>query len=228
MMSAAMPDPPPDELAAPTSPLRKIAAVLLLIVGVQAWLIVGRGMYGTPLQQRLIAAAAVLTIVVWLVRALRARAVRAIAALRSPSNRTVAITAVFIALGSVAYFYATSLQQQRELFPKRHDEFMHLLQIRMVASGRLWTDAHPVAESFETFHVFVQPLYASIYFPGTAILYAPSIWLGLPYWVLALCATGGLVGLMYWVTARLVDGLAGALVALLLVSNVTLRYLSLA
>jgi hypothetical protein len=32
---------------------------------------------------------------------------------------------------------------------------------------------------------------------------------------------------MYWVTARLVDGLAGALVALLLVSNVTLRYLSL-
>jgi len=65
---------------------------------------------------------------------------------------------------------------------------------------------HELADFFDTFHILVRPVYASIYFPGTALLYVASIWLNLPPWVMPLLAAGASVALLYRVISELVDG----------------------
>ena len=56
---------------------------------------------------------------------------------------------------------------------------------------------------FETFHVLVKPVYASKYFPGTALLYAPGLAIGLPVLLLPALVSGGVVGLVYRIIAEL-------------------------
>jgi 4-amino-4-deoxy-L-arabinose transferase-like glycosyltransferase len=127
---------------------------------------------------------------------------------------------------ATAYLGFTALHQHRELFPKIHDEGMYLLQARMLAHGRLWMPAHPLADFFETFHVQVHGVYSSIYFPGTALAYAIGIWLRIPPWIEAVAISGAAVALLYRVTAELTDGGLALLAALLLVSLVRFRHLS--
>ena len=43
---------------------------------------------------------------------------------------------------------------------------------------------HELADFFETFHVFVEPVYAPMHFYGTALLYVPTVWLHLPIWLM--------------------------------------------
>src|SRR6185369_8666572 len=62
------------------------------------------------------------------------------------------------------------------------------------------------------------PVYASIYFPGAAMLYAPGIWLHLPHWVIPLLASGAVIALIYRVFTELIDGIAGLLGALMTAS----------
>ena len=119
------------------------------------------------------------------------------------------------------------MRQQRDLFPKYHDEHMHLVQMQLIAHGTLWRAPHPLADAFETFHVLTKPVYASIYFPGTAMLYVPAVWLGLPWWLLPLLAAGASVGLFYDIVTGLLDGAYAVLAVLLLVSATQFRYLSL-
>ena len=135
---------------------------------------------------------------------------------------------LLIFLMSTAYLLLTALGQHRDMVPKFHDEFMHLLQMRMLAAGRLWMPQHPLADFFETFHVLVKPVYASIYFPGTALLYVPTIWFHLPFWFGPLMAAAVSVALFYTIVTELVDGVAGLLGALLLISLHTFCLLSLA
>ena len=49
-------------------------------------------------------------------------------------------------------------------------------------------------------------------------MYVPSVWLHLPTWVMPTLASGAAVGLIYWIGAELMDGLAGLLAALFLAS----------
>src|SRR2546423_7239372 len=107
---------------------------------------------------------------------------------------------------AVAYLILTAFYQHRDLIPKFHDEHMHLLQMQMLARGKLWMRPHPLADFFETFHVFVKPVYASVYFPGTALLYLPAVWLHLPLWLMPLLVAGAIVALMYRVFTELIDG----------------------
>src|SRR5437773_1384266 len=102
----------------------------------------------------------------------------------SPRARRLVATAIFAI--AVAYILLIAWMQDRDLIPKFHDEHMVMLQTRMLAHGRLWTAAHPLADFFETFHVLVKPVYAAIYFPGSALMYVPSVWLGLRFWILPL------------------------------------------
>jgi hypothetical protein len=76
--------------------------------------------------------------------------------------------------------------------------------------------AHPLADFFDTFYVFVKPVYASLTWPGTSLMFVPSVWLGLPPWVTPLVIASVVAGLLYSVITQICDGLCGliAVVAL--------------
>jgi 4-amino-4-deoxy-L-arabinose transferase-like glycosyltransferase len=141
--------------------------------------------------------------------------------LREPSPTARRRIAVGAAIVAGLYFIWTAHWQDRDFFPKSHDEQSYLLQMRMLAEGNLWMAPHPLADHFETFHVLVEPVYASVYFPGTALMYFPGVLLegiGWPVWLLPVIASAACVGLLYTIATRLVDGLAGLLAALVLAS----------
>src|SRR4029434_6598264 len=93
--------------------------------------------------------------------------------------------------------------------------------------AKLWTHPHDLAEFFETFHVLEKPVYASVYFPGTALMYLPAVWLNLPFWLLPVIVAGAGAAMLYRVTAGLIDCGADMLAALICVSLEWFRYLSL-
>src|SRR5438477_605030 len=83
----------------------------------------------------------------------------------------------------------------------------------LAAGALLWLPPHPLADFFDTFYVLVRPKYASLYFPGAALTYVPTVWLHLPAWVMPVLVAGAIVGLTYRVVTELADGVAGALAA---------------
>jgi uncharacterized membrane protein YfcA len=147
--------------------------------------------------------------------------------IRHPSNRSAWFAAIAIGCASSAFFVGSASFYGRDLMPKWHDEYSYLLQMQMLAHGRLWMPQHPLADFFESFHIFVKPVYASLYFPGTALMYVPSIWLGLPSWFMPVLVSGSVVGLLYRIVTQLIDGVHGLLAAVLLVSLPTFRLLAL-
>lgn len=134
--------------------------------------------------------------------------------------------AVGVAIVAALLLYAFAASQGRPFIPTFHDEHAYLIQMQMLARGRLWMPQHPMADFFETFHVFVKPVYAAMYFPGTALLYVPTVWLHLPYWLMPLLVAGAVVAMTYRVLTELVDGVAGLLGALLLLSLQPFRFVS--
>jgi hypothetical protein len=127
---------------------------------------------------------------------------------------------------TTAYLIVTALTSHRHLYPAMHDEFSYLIQAHQIAGGHFWKPAHPLASFFDCFQLLVQPVYASAYFPGTAVLYVPGIWLHLPPFVTTLSISGVIAGLIFWITNELVGGVAGWLAILLLLSNIVFRQLS--
>ena len=49
---------------------------------------------------------------------------------------------------------------------------------------------HELADFFDSFQVIVDPVYASMYFPGAALWYAPAQFVGLPFWFMSALACG--------------------------------------
>ena len=128
-----------------------------------------------------------------------------------------------LVMGAAALHLALRMWRgERFLFPIWHDEFSYRLQSVMIAHGRLWAtppaDLPAFDRFFDSFHLLVEPVYASIYWPGTALLNAPGVLLGLPIWLTPALLMVVTVGLVYRLAARLVDGLsalAAAVVAML-------------
>ena len=202
---------------------------MLLAAGVGAWVWVERQATGELEQPGL-------GIVRWIIL-LAAVAVsllppvsRGIAAgldrIRNPSPRAAERAALAIGVLSAGYFLFTAIQQGRDLFPKTHDEGSYAIQMQMLARGRLWMPQHPLADFFDTVYVIVRPVYASQYFPGTALMYVPSVWLGWPKWLIPVIAAGAVVGLLYRIVTEVVDGVAGALAALMMAASSWFRMLS--
>jgi len=150
--------------------------------------------------------------------AVAARVNRLIALLESPSPARRRAIAISIAVVATLYLIATAHLQGRDLFAKTHDDQSYLIQMQMLARFRLWMPQHPLADFFDTFYVIGKPVYASLYFPGAAMLYVPTIWLDLPTWLMPACAAGACVGLLYRIIAEVVDGASALLASLALVS----------
>ena len=170
--------------------------------------------------------AAVLLLAFAFVPAVHKRLNRWIAFLRSPSPRNQRITSTLLFFASGLYLIYSAVHAGRDLIPMYHDEHMYLLQARMLASGRLWTQAHEVGQFFDSFFVMVRPVYAATYFPGTALCYVPGIWLHLQPWITAVCICAGVVAMFYLVMTQLIDGAAGLLAAALVLSLEQFRELS--
>ncbi|HXE53392.1 MAG TPA: glycosyltransferase family 39 protein [Tepidisphaeraceae bacterium] len=147
--------------------------------------------------------------------------------LRNASPRAIRITAIVIALVSAGYFMLTALLQGRDLFPKTHDECSYWLQTQMLAHGHLFMPGLPLPDFFASFYILTTPVYCSIYFPGTAVMLAPAVWLHLPPWIWTALLSGLTVGVLYLVITELIDGAAGVLAAILLVSLTWFRTLGL-
>jgi hypothetical protein len=142
------------------------------------------------------------------------------------SESRVAAVSVLVAAGCAAMLYFDALAGHRRLMPAMHDEFSYLIQARQLAAGHLWMPRHPLGDFFDSFQLLIDPVYASAYFPGTALLYVPGVWLHLPPFVTALCISGIVAGLIFYICVEMIGGIGGWLGVLLLVSNHTYRQLS--
>jgi hypothetical protein len=205
-----------------TSRFRQIATILLFIFGVQLWLVLLLGYWGPNVHLQLLLVA----LAGGLIPPVRRGAWKILRHLRRPAPKVRLWTALAVTLIAGASLGFFAVKSGRKLFPTMHDEFQFLLQARMVASGRLWMPGHPLADFFDTFYVLIQPKYAAQSFPGTAILYAPAILLHIAPWIWSVGIAAVTVGLMYRVTAELVDGLTGLLAAALLEMLSLFRYVS--
>ena len=196
--------------------------IALLACGAALWFAIGSGKGMGPVRWILLAAA----VAVGVLPPVRRRVCAVLDRVRHPSQAAMERTALLVGVLATVYFTFTAFHQDRDLFPKTHDEGSYLLGVRMLAAGRLWIPRHELADFFDTFYVLVEPVYASIYFPGTALMYAPSVWAGWPTWALPVVATGAIVALLYRIVTELFDGVAGLLAALLMASLSWFRMLS--
>lgn len=195
---------------------------VLLIVGIQCWLILGHGHYGTRLQRWLLVAALAGAIV----PPIRKQIIGSLDRLRFPSLRTRWLTAIGMGLLGACYFPLTAWNQGRDFVPIWQDAQSYAIQVQMLAHGRLWMPQHPLPDFFDTFQMIARPVYASMYFPGASIFYLPCVWFGIPFWVIASILAGACVGTLYWIAADLFDGVSGILAGLLLMGLSEFRHIS--
>jgi hypothetical protein len=199
---------------------RKIINALLLMVGVEFWLIGSRGEWIGPASLWIIAA----TLAAALIPPVRRMTCRILDQIdQIASFRWRWLIAICIAAASTVYFLFNAWQQGIGFYLAQHDEFSYLIQTRTLLTGRLWLPQPPLADFFETFHLIVHPVYASKYFIGTALLCAPGLALGLPYWLLPAIVAGMSVGVVFLLISRLSTPSGGMLGAVMLIASYLLR-----
>lgn len=144
----------------------------------------------------------------------------------SPASR--ALVTLLVWLIAATYFGWTAWHQGRDFSFKTQDEFMYLVQVQPIAHGHLYMPPHPLGDFFQEFYTFTRPVTSGMYFPGTAMAFAPAVWLHVPLAWWAVLIAGGVVAMTYRVTAGILnDSVLGLLAALLLVSLSEFRTLSL-
>ncbi len=196
---------------------------LLLVFGVQVWLIIGRANWGTQRQLHWMAIALVLALIPPVAR----YAARFLDRLRMPSRRLRWTVAGVILVASAGYLYLSALHQHRTFGFTAHDEYSYAIQAQMLARGRLWMPEHPAPDSFDSFYLIVRPVYASMYFPGAAMFWAVGIWLHWAWWGMPLLVTAMVLSATYLVITELIDGLAGLLAVFLMIGVADFRIISL-
>src|SRR5688500_12797812 len=127
-----------------SSRARPAAVVALLACGVALWVVIGDGRGLGPVRWAALAVA----IVVGAVPAVRRRVIAMLDRVRHPSPWAVERTALLVGVVATSYFTFTAFHQDRDLFPKTHDEGSYLLGMQMLARGRLWMPRHPLADFF--------------------------------------------------------------------------------
>jgi len=208
---------------APTaSPRFQLFVVLLLLCGIIARLAIGPDRAFGRLRWALV----ILVVVFAMLPPLDDMIARALDRIRHPSAPARAKAAFLIGLTAAGYFILTAFNQDRDLFPKAHDDSSYAIGMQIMARGRLWMPALPLPDFFESFYILVRPAYCSKYFPGAALLFVPTVWLHLPTWAIPVLTSGACVSLVYYIATELIDGAAGALAALMMASLSWFRMLS--
>lgn len=207
-------------------PASRLIHIPLLALGLALWLIAVIAQRSWP-EQIPAFAALLISAALIAIPPIRRRCLVLLDRLANPSPHTRFLAAAAITALSFLYLAFTAHWQDRYLGPYWHDEHSYLLQAHMLAlEGRLWMPAHEVGEFFESIFVFSQPVYASLYFPGTALALTPGVWLHLPTWVMPMLITSLAIGFTCRVIAELTDGVGGLLAAMLLLGNWVLRMFS--
>src|SRR5271170_1221594 len=188
--------------ASSTSTSRKWIVTLLLVLGVQIWLLYGKGYWGTNHQLE-VAAAAFLIAASGPLRRTVFAAIERLAHPSPPARRWIALAVAVMAL---IVLYGQAVHLGRDFRPRIEDEFAYIISARQLAIGRLWMPRHPLADFFESTHLIIDRVYAARYYPGTAMAILPAVWLGLPLWTAMLAWSAVGVGLLYRVVTELLDG----------------------
>ena len=211
----------PDAATPPPSRRFRVAVAAAGLVGLLLWVLAGNDL--SPARWAVVLAAFGLSLVPPVTRAAAAVLDR----LRNPSARAAEWTALLVGVIATAYLILTAFVQERPLAPRMFDESSYAIGAQLMARGRLWMPAHPLADFFDSFFLVARPVYGSIYFPGTALALAPGAALGSGSWIGPVLIAGLAVGLLYRVVARATgDGAAGLLAALWAVSLMPFRALS--
>jgi hypothetical protein len=192
------------------------------ILAVEGWLTLGGGNYGHKHQPWLLLCA----LIAGLIPPVRDGVNYLWRYLENPSTLARILTAGAITVGAAVFLYWCARYQAIAIHPKFHDEFSYLIQTRMLAQGRLFMPAHPQAKFFDTFYLIVQPVYASQYFPGAAMMFVPALWLHLPYVAAPLAVSGLCAAMLYLTVTELLDGASGLLAVVLLLASGTFRMMS--
>lgn len=207
------------ELVEPVGSQRRVSVVVLLVIGVCIFVALGPGR-GIG-WQRWLAIWAIAA--VSLVPPVSRRIERFLHRLRNPSATATRWSSPAVFVCATAYLIFTAFLQERDLFPKTHDEYSYALGMQMLARGRLWMPPHPLGDFFESFYILSRPVYASIYFPGTALMFAPTVWLNLPTWLGPAMVGGAAVALLFGIISELIDPAAAWLSVLLVLSSTWFR-----
>jgi hypothetical protein len=202
--------------------VRQIVTVLLALFGVEFWLTAFIGDWGRNVQVEIMLAAFALPLIPGIAPA----AWFVLKRLHRPSPLALNITTILVSIGGGVVLSYYAIATHRDLFPHLHDEFQFLLQTRMLSEGRLWMPGHPLYDFFDTFYVLIQPKYAAQSFPGTAILFVPSIWLHVAPWKWAILLSAIAIGVFYRVVAEIAGGLPGLLCAMMLSKLSIFQYAS--
>jgi hypothetical protein len=203
---------------------RQLFTIVLLLVGVRLWLLVPFDTVPTW--------TSFLPGVVAVLMALIPQVNRRFQAMIFRIRRTFQwhpVTMFFVVAFTVGGYLLLQVWPNRhEMLPLIHDEHSYLIGARMLASGRLWMHAYPpeISPFFETFQVIVDRAYAPIYFPGTAMVNAPFIWLRLSFWTASLVCGSFAAAFVYLILAELFDPIRSLIGVLMLVSLYTFRGMS--
>jgi Dolichyl-phosphate-mannose-protein mannosyltransferase len=224
-MSANKSQPPAPQFVTPAWLSHRTAVWLtpiFLFLGIECWLVVGKGNYGHQNKPLMILAA----IICGLIPPIRRAFNWLWQSVENPSPRARTFIAILIAIASALFLYWTQRFEKTPFQPKFHDEFSYLIQMRMLATGHLWMPPLPLPDFFDSFYIFVTPVYASMYFPGAAIMYVPALLLHLPYYIAPLLASGICAALLYLIITEILDGSSALLAVLILLSMGMFRMMS--
>lgn len=200
----------------PTRPAAWAALAALVVIGeVMLWLALPYKWQRTDAP--LWAAAAVLPLVA--IPPVRRLLAGWLDRLRAPSQRARLLVACVLGGLAAASALWRTVSAYQPLYPMLHDEHSYLLQAQHLAHFRLWFPRHELADFFESFHILVEPVYASIYWPGTGLMNVWGVWLGLPHYAMPLVLYALLIALTYLIAAECIDGLAGILAATILAAQ---------
>lgn len=122
---------------------------------------------------------------------------RVIKRVDNASNRSLWLVTLLLAMVTTICFPLVIYVHSKEFRPRVHDELSYAVMAQIYATGRLWMPAHPLGESLGSFYLFTEPVYGSMYFPGTGLLYAVALLLGAPLWVMSCVIAGVCVGLVF-------------------------------